>query len=76
MWFYPNAICSISPCASWYLLSPWMSGIPFGVASASEMTLFKLQRYARDERSRTDGMLDTKTSERNEPPASVNSCGR
>jgi hypothetical protein len=31
---------------------------PFRVASASEMILFKLQRYARDERSRTDGMLD------------------
>jgi hypothetical protein len=31
---------------------------PFWVASASEMILFKLQRYARDERSRTDGMLD------------------
>jgi hypothetical protein len=31
---------------------------PFRVASASEMILFKLRRYAHDERSRTDGMLD------------------
>ena len=31
---------------------------PFCVASACEMVLFKLQRYQRDERSRTDGMRD------------------
>lgn len=30
----------------------------FPVASAAELILFKLQRYARNERSRTDGMLD------------------
>lgn len=31
---------------------------PFPIASASEMILFKLQRYQRDERTRTDGMRD------------------
>ncbi|MEO8956962.1 MAG: hypothetical protein ABI465_20615 [Ktedonobacteraceae bacterium] len=31
---------------------------PFQVASACEMILYKLQRYQRDERSRTDGMRD------------------
>ena len=31
---------------------------PFRVASASEMILFKLRRYQRDERSRSDGMRD------------------
>ncbi len=31
---------------------------PFQLASASEMILFKLQRYQRDERLRTDGMLN------------------
>jgi hypothetical protein len=31
---------------------------PFRVASACEMILFKLRRYQRDERSRTDGMRD------------------
>jgi hypothetical protein len=31
---------------------------PFRLASASEMILFKLRRYQRDERSRTDGMQD------------------
>jgi hypothetical protein len=31
---------------------------PFRVASACEMILFKLQRYQRDEHSRTDGMRD------------------
>jgi hypothetical protein len=31
---------------------------PIQLASATEMILFKLQRYQRDERSRTDGMQD------------------
>lgn len=31
---------------------------PFQLASATEMLLFKLQRYQRDEQSRTDGMQD------------------
>jgi hypothetical protein len=31
---------------------------PIQVASATEMLLFKVQRYQRDERSRTDGMQD------------------
>jgi hypothetical protein len=31
---------------------------PFPLASATEMLLFKVQRYQRDERARTDGMQD------------------